>query len=101
MHRGDEGCSHLFFECPFAQEIWTEQNIPGVDVTFTEALWGSQEGNIKNGREAKWGRILAVLWVIWLHYNEVMFKERMVSENRVELNMGGLVSSWCRGASRV
>ena len=30
---GEEDCSQLFLECPFAQEIWTRQNISGVDIT--------------------------------------------------------------------
>ena len=37
-------CSHLFFECPFAQRVWTRQNITGVDVTSDEAFWGSLRG---------------------------------------------------------
>ena len=48
----------------------------------------------------EWGRILAVLWAIWLHRNEVVFKGQMVSADGVEHDMGGFVSSSCRGECR-
>ena len=63
---GEEDCSHLFFECPFAQEIWYTQNLFGVDVTSDGALWGSLKGGVFR-RETEWERILAVLWAIWWH----------------------------------
>ena len=49
----------------------------------------------------EWGRILTVFWAIRLHRIEVVFKGRVVSANRVEHDVGNLVSSWCRGTCRV
>ena len=46
------------------------------------------------------GRILAVLWPIWLHSNEVVLEERAVSAG-VDHNVGVSVSSRCRGRCRV
>ena len=36
---GEEDCSHLFFECPFTQEIWASQPILRADVSSAEASW--------------------------------------------------------------
>ena len=45
--------------------------------------------------------MLVVLWSVWLRRNEVVFNGRMVSEDRVENNVGGVISHWCREACRV
>ena len=33
MHRGEEECSYLFFECLFAQEMWAIHPISRVDIS--------------------------------------------------------------------
>ena len=67
MCMGGEGDSaHLFFWCSFAQII------SGVDVTSYRDFWGSPRVRVLR-REAEWGRILAVLWAIWLHHDKVIF----------------------------
>ena len=40
--------------------------------------------------EADWGRILVVLWALWLRRNEVVFKGRAVLLNGVEHDVGVL-----------
>ena len=37
--------------------------------------------------KAEWVRVLTVFWEIWLHCNEVVFKGRAVSADRVEHDM--------------
>ena len=45
-------------------------------------------------------RILAVLWAIWLHFNEWVFKGRAVSTDGVIQEVEGFVSCWCKRMSR-
>ena len=69
---GEEDCSHLFLECPFAQEIWASQQIPQADASLAVACWGSLWGGIiSRVGEPEW--LLAMLWAIWLHCNEIIF----------------------------
>ena len=45
------------------------------------------------------GRILAVTWAIWLHWNEVMFRGRPVSADSVVHEIEGLMASWAQQVS--
>ena len=45
------------------------------------------------------GRILVVIWAIWLHRNEVMFKGRLASMVSVVHEVEGLMASWFSRAS--
>ena len=45
----------------------------------------------------EWGRLLAVLWSIWLHCNEVVFNGRPVLADEVEKNVGVFVTRWSGG----
>ena len=48
-----------------------------MDVTSDEAFWGSLTGGAYM-RRAEEGRLFAVLCVLWLHRNAVIFKGRLV-----------------------
>ena len=49
-------------------------------------------------REEEKGKLLAVLWALWLHHNEVIFKGRVASVDSVVQNAEGFVSWWFRRA---
>ena len=40
------------------------------------------------------GQILAVLWAIWLHWNEVMFRGKPASIDSVLHEVEGLMGFW-------
>ena len=71
-------------------------NISTVHITFDGAFWVPVTSGIIR-REAEWGRIFEESWAIWLHGNEVIFEEQMVSVDGVEHDVGSLVATWCRG----
>ena len=41
---GAEDCSHLFFQCPLAQEAWRVATVVRLSVTSEEAFWSSLSG---------------------------------------------------------
>ena len=47
-------------------------------------------------RAAERAMLFAVMWVTWLHGNEVIFKGRTASMDRVVHNVEGFVSCWFR-----
>ena len=55
---GPEDCSHLFFHCLLAQEVWREAAVVHLFVTSDEAFWSSLSGGFFR-REAYWRRIFA------------------------------------------
>ena len=52
--------------------------------SFRQANWRQKEG----------GKILVVQWAIWLHWNEMLFRGRMVSKDGVIQDVEGLIASW-------
>ena len=42
------------------------------------------------------GRILAVVWAVWLHHNERVFKGRTGSTDGVIHEVQGLIAVWFR-----
>ena len=71
-----------FFKCPFAKTIWNQKSIPSMDATWKTSFWDSiWRGGHKRKEEG--GRILAVLWAIWLHRNDKLFRGRASSTNGV------------------
>ena len=60
---GPEDCSHLFFQCPLAQEAWRGAAVARLSVTSEETFWSSLLGGSFR-READWRRIFATLWAI-------------------------------------
>ena len=94
---GFEDCSHLFFQCPLAQEVWWEAAVNRLSVTSEEAFWSSLSGGFFM-REAEWGRIFATLWAIWTHRNEVIFRGITPSGDAIIHTAEGFYLSWHRGS---
>ena len=93
-----EDCSHLFFECQFAQETWRAASTSSLDVSTAEPFWYS----IARGPfqcAAEYNTIFANLWAIWLHWNEVVFRGRSPSVDAVQHDARGIAYSWNRGGS--
>ena len=91
-----EDCSHLFFECPMVQPEWIAASLGGIDVKAGDAFWHSIcQGPFR--REAEWQNILATLWAIWLHRNEIIFKGRLPSTDVVQHSARGMARSWHLG----
>ena len=88
---GEEDCTYLFSECPFARTIWNHQSIPSVDMISERSFWDS----IRKGLMQKegGGRILAVLCAIWLDKNDKLSRGRATSTDRVAyaVSCGSLV----------
>ena len=90
---GKDDYKHLFFLCPFAYTIWASQDIITVEAIYETNFWDSiQQGS--HQMEEDGGQILAVIWAIWLHQNEVMFKGRLASIDSVVHEVEGLGASW-------
>ena len=91
-----EDCSHLFFECPLVQSVWTAAALGEIDVTVGDTFWQSIcQGPFR--REAEWQTIFATLWAIWLHRNEIIFRGRPPSTDAVQHAARGIARSWHLG----
>ena len=44
-----EDCTHLFFECPLVQPVWTAAALGGIDATSAAAFWRSISGAFSAG----------------------------------------------------
>ena len=94
--RGPEDCSHLFFQCPLAQEAWRGATVARLSMTSEETFWSSLlEGSFR--QEADWRRIFATLWAIWIHRNEVIFRGISPSGDAITHIIEGFYFSWHRG----
>ena len=93
---GTEDCSHLFFRCSLAQETWWAAAVARLSVTSEEAFWSSLSGGFFR-READWRRIFAILWAIWIHKNEVVFRGISPSGDAILHTAEGFYFSWHRG----
>ena len=93
---GPEDCSHLFFQCPLAQEAWRGAAVARLSVTSEETFWNSLLGGSFR-READWRRIFATLWAIWIHRNEVIFRGISPSGDAITHTAEGFYFSWHRG----
>ena len=93
-----EDCSHLFFECTFAQASWRAASTSSLDVSAAKSFWSSIAwGPFR--RAAEWNTIFANLWAIWLHRNEVVFRGRSPSVDAIQHDARGIAYSWNRGGS--
>ena len=93
-----EDCSHLFFECPLVQPVWTAAALGGIDVTAGDTFWQSIcQGLFR--REVEWQTIFATLWAIWLHWNEIIFRGRPPSTDAVQHAARGIARSWHLGGT--
>ena len=93
-----EDCSHLFFECTFAQASWRAASTSSLDVSTAESFWSSiARGSFR--RAAEWNTIFANLWAIWLHRNEVVFRGRSPSVDAIQHDARGIAYSWNQGGS--
>ena len=93
---GAEDCGHLFFQCPLAQETWQSVNVDSLGITSIEAFWASLSGGFFR-READWRCIFAVLWAIWTHRNEVIFRGANPSGDAIRYAVRGFITLWFRG----
>ena len=59
-----------------------------VDISSVEAFWGSLRAGASK-TVAEQGRPFLVMWVIWLYWNEVIFKGRTALTDRVVTQCGG------------
>ena len=64
-----------------------------MDTTFEGAFWESFR-QPKCRRKEEGGKILAILWAMWLHPNEVLLRGRKVSTDGVIQDAEGLMASW-------
>ena len=92
-NRGVEDCDHLFFQCSLAQEAWQSVTVTRLDVISAETFWTSLSGNFFR-READWRCIFAVLWAIWTHKNEVIFRGATPSGVAIIYASRGFFNSW-------
>ena len=87
---------HLFFNCAFAKRVWENQRITGLDVSSAKRFWSSIERYRGRGALVL-VRAWAVLWVMWLHQNECVFKGREASLDGVLHEVEGLLAIWAGG----
>ena len=93
-----EDCSHLFFECPTVQGVWTTTCPGGPDCTSADAFWQSMcQGPFR--RATEWQTIFAILWAIWLHRNDIIFRGRSPSPDAIQHDAQGIAHSWHLGGN--
>ena len=88
---GEEDCTDLFFQCPFACMIWATQGVPSVDATYETTFRDSIQQCRLSPKEG--GRVLAVLWAIWL-YRDVLLSRGRLFVLTVVHDVGGIMTSW-------
>ena len=93
-----EDCSHLLFECQYAQATWWAASTSNLDFSTAESFWYSiARGPFRCA--AEWHTIFANLWAIWLHRNEVVFRRRSPLVDAIQHDARGIAYSWNRGGS--
>ena len=93
-----EDCTHLFFECPLVQPVWTAAALGGIDAMSAAAFWRLIcQGPFR--WEAEWKTIFATLWAIWLHRNEIIFRGRLPSTDAVQHDARWIAHSWHPGGT--
>ena len=91
-------CTHLFFECPLVQPVWTAAALGGIDVTSAATFWRSiYQGPFQ--REAEWKTIFTTLWAIWLHRNKIIFRGRLPSIDAVQHDVRWIAHFWHLGGT--
>ena len=91
-----EDCSHLFFECRFAQMAWRATTTCCLVTSSADSFWQSiSRGPFRLVSE--WQSIFATLWSIWLHRNDVVFKGCPPSVDAIQQDARGLTLFWQRG----
>ena len=80
--RAEEDCQHLFFACPLAQTVWQTTGVGRLVATSEEAFWRSL-GSGTFRRKIEWQTIIATLWYLWIHKNEVIFRGRTPSADAI------------------
>ena len=93
--RAVEDCEHLFITCPFASSVWRGASVDRLELSSWEDFWRSI-GDGPNRLIAEWQRIFAILWSIWCHRNEVIFRGRTPSVDAIQHDARGLDISWSR-----
>lgn len=93
---GREDCSHLFFECPVAREVWTAEGCARVDPSSETTFWTSLRAGTYRG-EAEWQKLFAILWAIWIHRNDVVFRGLSPSAMAIQYGVRGLTRLWHHG----
>ena len=93
-----EDCTHLFFECPLVQPVWTAAAMGGIDATLAAAFWCSI-CQWPFRRKAEWKTIFATLWAIWPHWNEIIFRVRPASTDTVQHDVRWIAHSWHPGGT--
>ena len=91
-----EDCERLFVTCPFASSVWQLARVAQIDISSLKAFWRSI-GDGPYRRKAEWQGIFAILWSIWSHRNEVIFRGRSPSVDAIQHNARGLTILWNRG----
>ena len=89
--RNTEDVPHLFFNCAFALRLWRTSRSQG---------WMSHQVRVSGvplGDSEVLVRVWVVLWAIWLHRNECIFKGREVSLSGVLHEVEGLLAIWASG----
>ena len=90
-----EDCEHLFVTCSFASSVWRRARVARLELSSWEAFWSSI-GDRPYRRTSEWQLIFAILWSIWSHQNEVIFRGRTPSVDAIQHDARGLDISWSR-----
>ena len=67
-----------------------------IDTSSLGAFWRSI-GNRPYRRKTEWQGIFAILWSIWSHRNEVIFRGRSPSVDAIQHDVRGLTILWNQG----
>ena len=88
---GEEDTEHLFFGCRIACAVWASQGLS--EGTLSSVFWEKMPRRTR-GKEKERGRRFAVIWAIWLHRLEVVFKGKTVSEDGVIHEVEKFMAIW-------
>ena len=89
----EESCEHLFITCPVSSTVWQHANVDRLEISSWEAFWRSFEAGTQR-LSVEWQRFFSILWAIWGHRNEVIFRGCTPSVDAIHHDARGLEQSW-------
>lgn len=81
----------MFFYCNFARTVWGIQQLAGG--TSVNDFWADMTRG-RGGSEVEKGRRVVILWSLWLHNNDIIFRGRLSLVEAVTQDEDNLVAFW-------
>ena len=93
-----QGLRRLASICSLPTPLPRRSNVDRLEISSWETFWRSFGAGTQR-LSAKWQQLFSILWVIWGHRNEVIFRGRIPSVDVIQHDARGLEQSWYQSGS--